>query len=45
MAGIVAGSTAKSAGKNGLRGDPNLQLDIQIVRMSNVPREQVPLAL
>jgi hypothetical protein len=32
MAGIVAGSTAKSAGKNGLRGDPNLQLDILIVR-------------
>jgi hypothetical protein len=32
MAGIVAGSTAKSAGKNGLRGDPNLiQLDILIV--------------
>jgi len=33
MAGIVAGSTAKSAAKNGLRGDPNLiQIDIRIVR-------------
>jgi hypothetical protein len=33
MAGIVADGRAKSAGKSGLRGDPNLiQLDIQIVR-------------
>jgi hypothetical protein len=31
--GIVPDGRAKSAGKNGRRGDPNLiQLDIQIVR-------------
>jgi hypothetical protein len=32
MAGIVPDGGRESAAKSGLRGDPNLQLDIQIVR-------------